>query len=500
MLKKIFISIGVFVAVLAAIVVAAGIFIMLKIDKTYIESQMSKGLNRQVHIEKMDVGIFSIVSGIEVKKISISNFKSPQELAILKGKPVSPSDLFIGMDSLRFKVKLLPLLKRQLDLKELVFYSPIVNLTRNKQGVMNCDDLIKSKKPAKESSSEPVRRSADTDKSPAPEKAMGEKSKSAAVEGAKPLSADDIPIAANVGQIGIKNGTINYHDGEYDQKFQIYKFTALAYDIKIDPSDLERNDEIKLKIFMGLKTAGPMKTGSVKDFDITFDSQGKVKPFDTKTRLLDPEINMHAGFPDGQITGLQIFNSLASIPLLGDYLGERIAFLKEKQEWKGSKECYVDVRYKNNNAELSNGKLDLKDFNMLFAGTVDTKSKALDINLNLALKKEINSAVKTDLAKTIDSAIKSRDARKYVDPGKLAEAAMQPLLNKNGVIDMKFKVTGTTKKSDVKLVQPQLDSLDSVIKKAAGNVLLEAGKSATKELVGEGQKKILEAVPDLFKK
>jgi len=77
---------------------------------------------------------------------------------------------------------------------------------------------------------------------------------------------------------------------------------------------------------------------------------------------------------------------------------------------------------------------------------------------------------------------------------------MQPLLNKDGLIDMKFKVGGTTKKTDVKLVEPQLDSLDGVIKKSAGNILLETGKSAGKRLIGEGQNKSLENTMDLLKK
>ncbi len=57
-----------------------------------------------------------------------------------------------------------------------------------------------------------------------------------------------------------------------------------------------------------------------------------------------------------------------------------------------------------------------------------------------------------------------------------------------------------TKKADVKLVAPQLDSLDSVIKKSAGSVLLEVGKGAGKQLLNEDQKKILDSVPNLFKK
>jgi hypothetical protein len=469
MFKKILITISSLIAAILILVIIAGIIIMIKVDKAFIASQISQALHRQVYIEKIDVSIFSIVSGIEIKKVAISNFKTPQQFVALQGKPVPASDLFTGMESLRFKIRFLPLLKKQFDLKELVLYSPIINLTRSKQGVLNCDDLIKSKKqPADEEVKQP----------------------------SKPLSADDIPVAITVGEIGIKNGTINYYDGEYDQKFQVYKLTTLAYDINIDPKELEKKDEIKLKLAMGLKTVGAMKTGSVQSFDITLDATGKVIPFDVKTRHLDPEVFLHISIPDGEITGLQIFNAVAAIPILGDYLGEHISFLKGKQQWKDSKETGVDVRYKAGKAELSNGRLDLQEAKLLFNGAVNTDSKALDMNMDMVMKKEINDSVKTALAKKIDAAIKSPEVKKYADSNELAEAAMQPLLNKDGMIDLKLKVGGTTRKTNVQLVQPQLDSLSTVVQKAAGSVATQAGK----QLLEGGQKKALENIQDLFKK
>jgi uncharacterized protein involved in outer membrane biogenesis len=218
MLKKILIAIGSLIAAILILITAAGIIIMLKVDKAFIESQMSKVLNRQVHIEKIDVSIFSIVSGIGIKNVTISNFKTPQQLAVPAGKPVTAGDIFTSMEALLFKVRFLPLLHKQLDLKELVLYSPIINLTRNKQGVLNCDDLIKSQK-----------------QHPADKADLEKKKDSEVKKQVKPLTADDIPVAITVGEIGIKNGTINYYNGEFDQRFQIYKLTTLAYDINMTP-------------------------------------------------------------------------------------------------------------------------------------------------------------------------------------------------------------------------------------------------------------------------
>jgi len=483
MLKKILITIGSLIAAILILIIAAGIIIMLKVDKAFIQAQMSKALNRQIYIEKIDVSIFSIVSGIEIKNVAISNFKTPQQLALLAGKPVSAGDVFTGMEALRFKVRFLPLLHKQVDLKELVLYSPVINLTRSKQGVLNCDDLIKSKK-----------------QNPADKAELSKKKDVEVNKQAKPITADDIPVAITVGEIGIKNGTLNYYDGKFDQKFQIYKLTTLAYDININPKDLEKKDEIKLKMSLGIKTVGSMKTGSVQSFDVTIDAMGKVIPFDVKTRQLEPEVIAHVSFPDGQITGLQIFNAVAAIPLLGDYLGEYISFLRGKQEWKNSKASGVDLRYKADKAELSNGKLDLKEASLLFDGAVNTESSALDMNLNMVMKKEITEGVRKGLAKNIEAGIKNPEIKKYADSDKLAEAAMQPLINKDGMIDLKFKVGGTTKKTAVKLTQPQLDSLSSIIKKSGGSIATEAAKGAGKKLIGEGQKKLMDDVQNILKK
>lgn len=474
MLKKMLIAVGIFITIIIVLIVVAGVIVYTKVDKTFIASQMSKALNRQVYIEKINVNIFSILSGIEIKNVVISNFKTPQQLGNLQGKPVT-TDVFAGMESLRFKVKILPLLKRQVELKEFVLYNPVINLSKNRQGILNIDDLIKKQDKEKKVPTE---------------------------EPAKPVSVDDIPVAIAVGEIGMKDGTINYYDGENDQKIQIYKLTTLLHDINIDPKNLEKKDEIKLDFGMGIRTIGALKTGSVRSFDITIDAVGKIIPFDVKTRLLEPEAIIHIAIPDGEITGLQVFNSIASIPILGDYLGEYISFLKDKQQWKGAKENSMDLRYKADRAEITNGKLNLQEAKIIFDGMMNMKSKAIDMNAGIIMKKEINDAVKTSLAKKIDPLIKSPDIKKYTDSNKLATAAMQPLLNKDGMIDLKTKITGTTKSPVVRLTQPQLGSLGSVVKNAAGSVVIEAGKGAAKEAVkkvlNEDQQKVLEGVEGLF--
>ena len=82
----------------------------------------------------------------------------------------------------------------------------------------------------------------------------------------------------------------------------------------------------------------------------------------------------------------------------------------------------------------------------------------------------------------------------------LAETAMKPLLNKDGLIYLKAKAGGTTNKPEMTITQPRLGSLSSIAKEAAGGAAIEAGKGAAKKLLEENQQKVLDKVGDLFKK
>ncbi len=474
MIKKILKILGGFVAFIVLLIVIASVAIIFIVNKELVQNQMTKALNRHVQIQDINVGIFSVISGIEVKKVTISNFKTEKQLEALKGKPVPGRDVFVSMEALRLKLKFLPLLKKQFQLKECVLYTPVINVSRSKGGVFNFDDLTRPKKLTREEQEELAKEKAEEAKEPK-----------------KPFTADDIPVAINIGEVGVKNGTVNYYDGKFDQKFQLYKMTALVYNITIDPKELAKKDNAKVTIYMGVRTVGPVKSGSVESFDVTFDIDGNVRPFDLKTRKLDPEVSLHAGSPEGQITGLQIFNAIAGNNVLGKYIGDALSFLKGKQSWKGSKLAYVDVWYKAGLAKLSNGNLKLKECRLLFDGAFNTKSKALDVNLELELLKERNNAIKVGIRRQVESGLKKLGAKKYANPEKIAETAMKPLLNKNGMVYMKFKVAGTTSKPKAELTHPKLGSLDKIIKQVAGDVILEAGKEAGKKAVEDGGKQLL---------
>jgi len=449
------------------IIVAASIAIMVIVDREFIEEQMEGALNRHVTIKDIDVGIFSAVSGIGVEGVNISNFKTGKQLAALKGKPVAKGDLFVGLESFKFRVSFVPLLKKQFVLKELVLYGPEINVVRDKKGRFNFDDLVQPKKLTKEERAELAKKQ--------------EQERLKQIEDAKkgpsaPLSADDIPIKITIGKVGLEDGSLNFTDLGLKQRFSVYDLTALVHSININPDDLDKGNSVKLDIGMGMKTVGGTASGSVKSFDIVLSLNGTVKPFDLKTRLLDPEVSLKAASPRGEVTGLQIFEGLKSVEQLSKYCG-KLSFLQDTVKWE---KAGVSAWYKGGTLKLSDGKIKTGEFDLDFSGTMNINSMAINYDMDMVLAEKHGKTIRSGIEKNAKKAIPAGSA-KIVKPADIADAAMKPLLNEKGRVLLGYKVTGTMSSPKTRLVRPKLPTLKELVSDAAG----DAGDLAKKKAAAE---------------
>lgn len=472
MMKKLIKILGGLIGFIVIILVAAGIAIMIIVDKPFIEDQISSALHRHVVIEEINAGIFSAVSGIEVKKVFISNYKTPAQLKNLKGKKVPPGDTFVELKAFVFKVQLLPLLKKQLKLNQLVLYGPVINVVKSKDGSYNFDDLLKQNE-------ETVKKSKQKDEPAPPKKGS-------------PLRVDDLPVALSVGKIGLEKGRVTYLDRTYDQRFELYHFDALVHSIKIDPAALDKKNELRVDVSCGVKTIGQMKSGSVKSFDIGFSIKSKVKPFNVKTRELDPEVEAKAGMPHGTLTGLQIYEKLKEVEALTKYIG-KVGFLKDKVSWK---DAFVEASYKSGTVTLKDGTIQTSDADFAYSGKVNIDSKATDIKLDMALAEKHNKQIRSNLEKNIKKVIKGKLA-KIIKPSVVVDEAMKPLVNKEGKVYLGYAVTGTSSKPVTKLVHPKLPSLDSVARDSAGNVgdqLKDKAKDEAKKVIDKTKEKAADEI------
>jgi len=487
-LKKVLKWSGIIFAAILVLIIGAGIALSIIIDKPFVENQMEKQLNRQVRIGDFSGGLFSAISGFTVSDVKISNFKKPAALESLKDKPVADSDIFASMKSFRFRISIPPLLKKKFVLNELMLYSPSINIIRYKSGAFNFSDLLAPKKMTPEEKAEIEKKAKEETAKP--------------VEKSKPLTADDIPVAINMGTVGMEDGNINFSDLSSGQKINIYKVTAKVFDIRIDPANLEKDDNVSLKIFAGIKTVGRVESGSVKSFDIGFDINGAVIPFDRKSRLLNPEISIKAGSPYGKVTGLQIFNEMINVEQLANYSG-KFDFLQKEIDWKNG---YAVIHYKNSIVTLKEGRFGTDDYTMAFGGKVNTASMGLDLASDMTLAVKHTEKVKARTKKMAEKLI-TKKMKDYVKADQIADAAVKPMLNDKGEISLQYKIRGTASKPDAKLVKPTLGSLSDIIKDAgkdiAGAVVDKAADAAKAKaedkLKKEADKKASKAAKKLKK-
>jgi len=487
-LKKVLKWIAIFFGGIFVIIIIAGIAAMIIVDKPFIEKQMEKQLHRQVRIGDVSGGLFSAISGFTVKEVKISNFKPEKEIESLKNKPVADSDIFASMKSFNFKISLPPLLTGKVVLNEIMLYNPQINIVRYKSGAFNFSDLLISKPMTPEEKAELEKKLREEAAKPKEEP--------------KPLKADDLPVAINVGSVGMEDGNIVFNDLTSGQKLSIYKVTAKVYDIKIDPKDLEKNDNISLKIFAGIKTLSRPESGSVQSFDVAFDVTGTIIPFEKKTRIMNPEVSVKAGSPYGTVTGLQIFNEMINVEQVAKYSG-KFDFLKKEIDWKNG---FVKIHYKDNVATLADGKIANDEYSLVFGGTVNVATMNLNLNTDMTLAKKNTEKVKAQTSKLAIKLITGK-AKDYVKPEAVGDAAVKPMLNANGEIALKYAITGTASKPSVKLIQPKLGSLSDIVKDAvkdaAGNVkeqVKDAAKDKAKEKGAEAADKGKDKAKNKLKK
>jgi uncharacterized protein involved in outer membrane biogenesis len=114
--------------VIAAVIAVLNINSYIQRNREYLIQQAEKAVGRQIEVQNIEVNFWN---GIGVR---FENFK-------LADDPAFSSDPFVQAKSLQANVRLLPLLRKDVQIKRLILHQPGINVTRNRQGVYNFASL-----------------------------------------------------------------------------------------------------------------------------------------------------------------------------------------------------------------------------------------------------------------------------------------------------------------------------------------------------------------------
>ncbi|KPA19148.1 secreted protein containing AsmA domain protein [Candidatus Magnetomorum sp. HK-1] len=464
MIKKI-LKWSVIIILLLVILVCTGCYVFVHwFAKDIIESQLENVLHRNVEIRAMKLNIFSTEPEILIQDLIIADQKLNEKNKADMSEDIALKDRFVDIKSIQCLLKLMPILNAKLELSALLLKEPKIRVVRFPDGSFNFSDLIKPPEKKKavtqkksEQPSKPVdKKPPQTAKPSAPKKEPPAKSKT--------FSADDLPIHIIIGNIGIKNGHIKLFDQEYQQAIHLKKMNVLLHDTNINPKNLEQENIIKLDISTNVKSEGKLKAAWAKTFDFDVLFEASIQPFNVKTRLLDPQATIKTGSPSGVVSGLQLYESIRSI--LMNYEIKALNILKEDLNWKNA---IVDLDVNQRVVQLKEGAFEMDKLIVNTDGKFLIENKAVDLAVDVLLdnkeQEKIETAVKTFIAKQIDSR-----ASKYVSADKISQNIMDSLLSKDGRIHLIFSVSGPLDKPKTKLAHPKLPALKGIVAQALKNV------------------------------
>ncbi|MBN1637280.1 MAG: AsmA family protein, partial [Deltaproteobacteria bacterium] len=132
-MKKILLYGVLILGICLVVLISAPFFIDLNKYKDSVLAQLKPYTDRIVDFETIDLTIVSGL-GIEISGLQVMD------------SPAFSPEAFVHVDALDIKIRILPLIKKQIIAKKIIIHQPTVRIMRNAQGVFNFSDLVKIKK------------------------------------------------------------------------------------------------------------------------------------------------------------------------------------------------------------------------------------------------------------------------------------------------------------------------------------------------------------------
>ena len=461
--------------------------------KDFIESQIEKQINRDVEIGELTLNIISTEPAIKMQGLFIAN------QLLTEKKQTKDKYPFVSIDTIKLLLKLTPLLKGQFQLEALLVKSPDIRIIRYANGKFNFSDLLEPKdKSGKDAPTQSQTETTKSDKTESEKQEKTEKPESPKEpDKTKQFCADDLPVQILVGKLGIEKAHIQVFDQQYQQIIHINELDVLFKDININPKNLENENIVLFDTNMNIKSEGKLKSGWAKSFDIDLMCESEIRPFNPKTRQLDPQVKIKAGSPSGVVSGLQAYEIIRS--KLMNFKLTALDFLKDDLRWKKG---VVNLIANQDQVQLNEGIFQVDNMAVNLDGKYMIKTKALDIAMDILLPDEEQQKIERKIKSFIEKQI-SYQHRRYVKIDEINKNILDAIISKDGRIHLIFAISGPAKKPDVRLLQPQLPAIDSIVADTLKNIksqLLDQAKKKANEEVNRAKEKARKEVDKLKQK
>jgi len=385
---------------------AAGIYLLHRVDRHWVAAQLEQSLSRKVQIGDMKVNLFSSLGSFVVKDVVVSRRFSPQRLAAMKSIPRDLRLLSAAEGSMR--IRWLPLLRRHLEIDALVLKKPDLHIDRNRDGSTNLDDLL----------------------NPDP---------------------DEAPLLRSVHLSGlsIQDGRVTWNDRAGGARYSLENMVLNARRRK-------GSTDLGVTMAFGMKSQRMGRTALARNVDVDWRLHGSVHLGQPPKASLG--FALAVDLPRGQVDGLTVLQRLRQLPGVADLLGSGIT-IPEAITWKDGA---VTLSGKGQRLSMADGLIRTREYSLEYGGIWNLESDAIDLDLVFRFPAGQVPSLRRELTSRINTLVPSL-LQKQVSPGELAEEVLSVLLDREGRPRLAVRVTGTLTDPRPQLVKPGFDSLRKAV-------------------------------------
>jgi hypothetical protein len=418
--------------------------------------------NCRAEIESANVSLFSFPATVEIRNLRMV----PRDAAAASATPPSQrtplqvAETMIAADRLSLETNLWSLLTGNLSVRRIAVDRPDIRGVRGKKGEKSLDSLLAPPPASSPAAAAPPPAAASLAAETEPES-------DSAPSPAPPFKAANLPFAASLEEIRIRNGAYSLRNDRKRTFTEVRDFNAALTGVRIDPSNLASANEATLSA--GGRIVIDNQQLSVRTLDLLLTLDGKIQPFDPATGELNGSTTLSCVARKG--------SSVNRIPTIVR-LGERLDKLKSDIGLAIDLPSEgVLTRDTSLTATVRDRRLYLAD-DVLFL--FDTYRIKLDRESWLALETEdhlFNGRLQGSTEVSRRALAGVTDFFRGKDP-KLAEIVQKNVLSRivtdKGLLSIPFESTGDIGKPDVDFSAKFRETLTGSMKDAAKDLLLDA--------------------------
>jgi uncharacterized protein involved in outer membrane biogenesis len=342
------------VLIVVALIGLLNINALIARNKGYLIEQAESALGRKISLDQVQATIFS---GIGAR---LTNFAMADDPAYASGD-------FVRAKDLQVVVKFWPLLRKSVQVKQVILHDPVIQIVRNRDGNFNFSTIGKKPKEKKDDHEKPER------------------------------GPREEPSALLISLVDISNGNIRFLDKKTGTDTQ-----AKQIDLKIEDFDFAKPFSVKLKAaifadkqnFTLTSRVGPLGQGAAQIKEVPIDGEIDIDPLNmTELRTALPIVK--SALPrDLDVSGvyrikdLKFKGTLNNLALDGQLEGTNGALRYGHAFQKPAGDplaLNLDLKFAGNKITVRNGRLKLHSLDLATAGDIQTGDNTV-LNLTLDSK------------------------------------------------------------------------------------------------------------------